>query len=285
MSAYLDSLLRAYRPPRMSDLPTALYDRHQIRRGLKTVVVRNDVLPEPSIADLLEFAFMHYAKVGFINAALAEERGWQHEPLSSLKPADKHLMVLDESTCELCAYATLKAPVGTGKRVADEDRPWLSVERAFGRDILAGIPKIQSAAIERVREVGRVTRSAYLDKRDPRQTRASAELLLACVQELLDARNGVEWIAGDGEPDVMIRNVRFLGAAPIVIPNVCGKLPDDHIYQPRYEGRDVLPFAFAVEHIDLERMQAVDTALDQPDALWSGRRNELRNGSGDVKTA
>lgn len=275
MSSYLKSLAAAYTPPRFPQWFE--HSAHCIRGGL-AVAIREHAHTEVSIAEaMLRFAFVHYARVGFINEDCAESGRWTHEPLESLSALDRHIVVGDAHTGEVIAYATFKSPVDQGKLCSDSTRAWFAVERAFGRDVFKDVAWLDEVVIEEVREIGRVVRSAYLAPADPRSTRASAELLLACMREIVNPANRVSAVVGDGEPDIMVKNVRLLGAKPKVFHGMTGCLPAHHIYSPRYVGRVVCPFVFRVADINPAQMDVMAQVLEDADTHeWQRKREYLR---------
>ncbi len=275
MRSYLASLVSTYQPPRLP----SLFDHGAAGASARlSVIVVTQAETQPSVAKaLLEFAFVHYARVGFINETLAARECWTSEPLASLHPLDRHIAIGDAASGELLAYATFKAALDNGKLFSDKTRPLFAVERAYGRDVFDALTWLQSVPVEEVREVGRITRSAYIDRQDPRYSRASAELLLACMREILKASNRVSAVVGDGEPDIMIKNIRSMGAAPEVVHGRDAQLPADHIYSPRYLGRIVRPFAFRTAAIDHEKLFAVQQALSADDDNWQRIRERMRS--------
>ncbi len=243
--------------------------------GLAVYQLRHANTPEEFIARATEFAFVNYARVGFVDTRVAlAEFG---EPLSNFRPDDRHMLTVDTASGQLLAYATIKAAADHGVPFSSTTRNWLSAERAFGRAVFDDVRWIQSLPIEGVREVGRITRCQSLAKEDPRATRATALMLTACLRHALDPDNQIAAIAGDGEPSIMVATLQFLGARPQLLQDRPANPPEGYLYGPRYHGRQVFPLAFRMADVDQTQLGAVEAALQLPDAEWQKARETLRH--------
>lgn len=261
--AFLERSITHYQAPQLSGLraqrPLSQHD------GVSTYAVRAGDLDDVLNRALLRFAFVHYARVGFINADTAARQQLHHEPLSRLQPDDLHIIVTDSGTDELLAYSTLKAPISPTHRFGDTERPRFFVEQVFGSDLYQGIEALAELPVAAIREIGRVVRSAYHTDQT-KLARAGLALLSAYVELVCDPARGIQAIVGDGEDKVTLANLNFVGASPVVLEPRAVQLPSDHLYAPRYAGRTVRPFWLRSSAVDQARAHAVTALLDANDA-------------------
>lgn len=260
---FLERSLRHYREPLLKSMSE--YEAYCIdRRGaVLTFAIAHQNMDDDLARQLLRFAFVHYARVGFINPHRAARDLLHNEAPESLSPLDVHIILVDERDYRLLAYSTLKAPVGSGVRFGDASRPDFGVEGAFGRDLYADIEPLAQLSVEQVREIGRVTRQPLEDR--ALAARVGMMLLSAYRKLLADPARGIRAVVGDGEPRVTLRNLLAFGFNPHVLPSHKARLPDDHLYYPRYQGRDVRPFWLMVDEFDETRASDREALLDLPD--------------------
>lgn len=261
--AFLERSITHYQAPQLSGLRAQRpLSQHG---GVSTYAVRAGDLDDVLNRALLRFAFVHYARVGFINADTAARQQLHHEPLSRLQPNDLHIIVTDSGTDELLAYSTLKAPISPTHRFGDTERPRFFVEQVFGSDLYQGIEALAELPVAAIREIGRVVRSAYHTDQT-KLARAGLALLSAYVELVCDPSRGILAIVGDGEDKVTLANLNFVGASPVVLEPRAVQLPSDHLYAPRYAGRTVRPFWLRSSAVDQARAHAVTALLDANDA-------------------
>ena len=263
---FLERSLRHYQLPLMPELHTYLDNLLTERAGISAFAIPHEQLAQPLARKLLRFAFVHYARVGFINPDQASRRLLHQEPLSNLNPKDVHLVLIDSQSGQLLGYSTLKAAVSDDLSFSSDERPHYSVEKAFGRDLYHGVNELKGISATSVREIGRVTK-AELD--DPvRNAQVGIMLLTAYRLVVSDARYGISAFVGDGEKNVTLRNLTFFGFNPQLLPTRESRLPTDHLYHNRYLGRDVRPFWLLLADINQAR-------ADEVEALLNLNNNEL----------
>jgi molybdopterin/thiamine biosynthesis adenylyltransferase len=257
---FLERSVAHYQPPQLSGLasyPQFCIDR---RAGIATYAIPNYQLDNNLTRQLLRFAFVHYAKVGFINPQVAACRQLHAEPLEHLAQEDVHIVLVRESDQQLLAYSTLKAPIIRGKRFDDPQRPAFGVETAFGRDLYEQVDELRALPAEQVREIGRVTKAQI---GDPVLEAKAGLLLLSAYGRLLGkADSGVVAMVGDGERQVTLRNLGFFGFRPQVLPSRDACIPPQHLYANRYQGREVHPFWLLLDDMDRERVAQVEALIE-----------------------
>src|SRR5690606_12959269 len=202
--------------PRLGGLHGYEQFRIDSRAGIASYAIPNYQLDNNLTRQLLRFAFVHYARVGFINPQAAAQRQLHAEPLENLAQEDVHIVLVRESDQQLLAYSTLKGPIARGRRFDDPQRPAFGVETAFGRDLSAGVAELQELPGEEVREIGRVTKAQI---GDPLLEAKAGLLLLSAYGRLLcRGDSGVTAMVGDGERQVTLRNLAFFGFRPQILP-------------------------------------------------------------------
>lgn len=257
---FLERSVAHYQAPQLSGLasyPQFCIDR---RAGIATYAIPNYQLDNTLTRQLLRFAFVHYAKVGFINPQVAAYRQLHAEPLEHLAQEDVHIVLVRESDQQLLAYSTLKAPIVRGRRFDDPQRPAFGVETAFGRDLYETVDELRALPVEQVREIGRVTKAQI---GDPVLEAKAGLLLLGAYGRLLGAAgSGVVAMVGDGERQVTLRNLSFFGFRPQILPARDACIPPQHLYANRYQGREVHPFWLLLDDMDRERVARMDALLE-----------------------
>ena len=272
---FLERSLRHYQLPLMPELHNYRDQLLTERAGISAFAIPHEQLAGPLARQLLRFAFVHYARVGFINPDQAARRLLHHEPLSNLSPQDVHLVLIDTQSSQLLGYSTLKAPLSDNLPFSSTERPHYGVEQAFGRDLFAGVDELQGIPVAAVREIGRVTK-AELD--DPvLNARVGIMLLSAYRQVVSDSRYGISAFVGDGEKNVTLRNLTFFGFNPQLLPARESCLPADHLYHHRYVGRDVRPFWLLLADINQARADEVEALLDLDDNALLAALNASRS--------
>lgn len=280
---FLDRSLRHYQAPCLQGMNDYRDYLLAERAGISTYAVPHSALAEALTRQLLRFAFVHYARVGFINPDQAARRLLHHEPLSNLNSNDVHIVLTDSASGQLLGYSTLKAALSDSLPFSSSERPHYGVELAFGRDLYHGIDALQDLPAAAVREIGRVTK-AELD--DPvRNAQAGIMLLSAYHKVVCDSRYGIRAFVGDGEKNVTLRNLTFFGFNPQLLPARESCLPADHLYHHRYVGRDVRPFWLLLDNINQARAAEVDALLDMDgDALLSALSASRSNAAKELET-
>ncbi|MFT4776906.1 MAG: molybdopterin/thiamine biosynthesis adenylyltransferase [Oleispira sp.] len=230
---------------------------------------------------LLRYAFVHYAKVGFINQKQASKELLHSEPLDSLSADDIHIVVLEKLTGKVMAYSTLKAPIDLGVKFPDENRTRYSVEKAFGQNLYSGIDALSKYKVEQVREIGRVVKS---HESNPVVSGKVGVMLLAAYRALIaDPKNNIYAMVGDGETNVTLRNLELYGFNPILIDNAEVCIPKDNLYSSRYSGRSVSPFWFEVCNINLKKSFVLESLLTLRDKQFLKTYKKLKNDSKNTK--
>lgn len=258
---FLERSLRHYQLPEIPQLNTEFSQYRLLEKaGISAFAIPHSELPQTITRTLLRFAFVHYARVGFINPEQAARRLLHHEPLSNLNARDVHIVLTDTQSGLLLGYSTLKAPVSDTLLFNNQQRPAYGVEHAFGRDLYQNVAALQNLPASSVREIGRVTKA---ELKDPvRNAQAGIMLLAAYHHVVSDSRYGVQAFVGDGEKNVTLRNLTFFGFNPQLLPARSACLPAEHLYHHRYQGRDVRPFWLLLSDINHKRAVAVESLLD-----------------------
>ncbi|QKE61966.1 ThiF family adenylyltransferase [Aquipseudomonas campi] len=257
---FLERSVKHYQAPLLGGLRSYQQFCIDRRAGIATYAIPNYQLDNNLTRQLLRFAFVHYAKVGFINPLVASSRQLHAEPLENLAQEDVHIVLVRESDQQLLAYSTLKAPIARGKRFDDAQRPAFGVETAFGRDLYAQIAELQDLPVEQVREIGRVTKAQIGDP--VLEAKAGMLLLSAYGRLLCMADSGVAAMVGDGERQVTLRNLGFFGFRPQIMPARDASIPSEHLYANRYQGREVHPFWLRLDAIDRERVAQIESLIE-----------------------
>ena len=230
---------------------------------------------------LLRYAFVHYAKVGFINQPQAAKELLHSEPLDNLSNDDVHIIVLEKLTGKVMAYSTLKAPIDSGVSFSQERDARYSVENAFGHTLYEGVEALGKYSVDQVREIGRVVKS---HESDPVKSAKVGVMLLAAYRALItNPDNNIKAMVGDGETNVTLRNLELYGFNPTVIDNASVCIPHDHLYSSRYAGRNVSPFWFEVKNIDAKKAFVLESLLSLKDEQFLTTYKKIKSNS-ETKT-
>lgn len=260
---FLERSLSHYQLPKLAQL-NADYSQYLLleKAGISAFAIPHVVLSETIARKLLRFAFVHYARVGFINPEQAARHLLHHEPLSNLDAGDVHIVLTDSQSGLLLGYSTLKAPLSETLSFNSQARPAYGVENAFGRDLYTNIAELQNLPVCAVREIGRVTKA---ELSDPIRNAQTGIMLLAAYHHVVsDPRYGIQAFVGDGEKNVTLRNLTFFGFNPQLLSARIACLPSNHLYHHRYQGREVRPFWLMLNKIDRQRAHTVESLLDLP---------------------
>lgn len=230
---------------------------------------------------LLRYAFVHYAKVGFINQPQAAKELLHSEPLGNLSNDDVHIIVLEKLTGKVMAYSTLKAPIDLCVSFSQERDARYSVENAFGHTLYEGVEALGKYSVDQVREIGRVVKS---HESDPVKSAKVGVMLLAAYRALItNPDNNIKAMVGDGETNVTLRNLELYGFNPTVIDDASVCIPDDHLYSSRYAGRNVSPFWFEVKNIDAKKAFVLESLLSLKDEQFLTTYKKIKSNS-ETKT-
>lgn len=271
---FLERSLAHYQAPQLAGLRDYQQFCIDRRSGIATYAIPNYQLDNKLTRQLLRFAFVHYAKVGFINPQTAALQQLHAEPLERLAQDDVHILLVNQADNQLLAYSTLKAPVVRGRRFDDPQRPAFGVETAFGRDLYDDIGALQDMPVEQVREIGRVTKAA-MD--DPVLSAKAGLLLLSAYRKLLiRPDSGVLAMVGDGERQVTLRNLSFYGFRPNVMPQRLACIPTEHLYANRYQGREVYPFWLSLDALDTQQAARVEQLIELDGEEFLSRLREMK---------
>lgn len=262
-SEFLNRSLKHYSVPFLPELlPENLSQPHlhiNSSEHLISLAIRNGDLNEKHKRQLLRYAFVHYAKVGFINQAVAAQSLLHHEPLSVLHEDDVHILVMDKTLGKLMGYSTLKMMPEAEKIFSDEKRPEYSVEKAFGRPLFAAIPDIADMKLSEIREIGRVVKTQVEDK--TLASRVGLMLLDAYHSLISNEQSGIKAMIGDGEANVTLANLEMYGFDPVLLPESKVVIDKNHLFASRYQGRDVKPFWFAISDMNVEKNKQASELL------------------------
>jgi hypothetical protein len=274
---YFSELVEKYEVPCLPHLMGYEANICHERHGVISLLISSQLLSVEDNEELLRFAFIHYAAVGFINESLAEILSLESESVDTLTAEDMHCIVLNSSTGELLAYCTIKRPLPYVGLMGDLSRPEHGAEAAWGRGAFEAISWLNYLPVVNVREVGRVVRNAWLDKHDPLASRSVSELLVATFEYLQAPESDVLAIIGDGEINVQIRNLLAFGVDYHFGHVTFNHLPQDHLYYPRYFAKGLIPFAFRLCDMDCSALAWFNQALELDDRSWAAVRKDRMN--------
>ena len=232
--------------------------------NLVSLAIRQSDLSDHHAKQLLRYAFVHYAKVGFINEKVAAESLLHHEAISSLHKDDIHIVVLDKTLGKLMAYSTLKAMPNSDQAFSNLDRKLYSVENAFGRNTFSEIEDLKALKVSQIREIGRVVKSQLEDK--VISSRVGLLLVHSYFELINHPDSGIKAMIGDGEKNVTLANLNMFGFNPIVIQGSNVQIEKNHIFSSRYDGRNVSPFWFLNTNINLDKVKRAKMILELSDS-------------------
>lgn len=274
-TGFLERSLQNYRVPRLPqllDYPSCLIGE---RGGILTFAIPHDIIAPDLARQLLRFAFVHYANVGFINAETAARCQLHAESPDNLSLEDVHIVLVAKGDNQLLGYSTLKAPIARGLTFGDISRPSFSVETAFGRDLYQDVITLKPVPVEEVREVGRVTKAPV---EDPALAARVGICLLSAYRKLLtDPHAGITAVVGDGEANVTLRNLTSFGFKPTILPQRVPVIPSDHLFANRYQDREVRTFWLFTTRFDHPRADEIEALIDMEDDVLLARLKELKN--------
>ena len=240
--------------------------------NLVSVAIRQADLDDYHAKQLLRYAFVHYAKVGFINEKIAAKSLLHHEPVSSLHKDDVHILVLDKTLGKLMAYSTLKTMPNSDQPFSTQERKLYSVEGAFGRDTFNEIEALKEYKVSEVREIGRVVKSALEDK--TLSSRVGLLLLQSYHALITHPQGGIKAMIGDGEKNVTLANLGMFGFNPNILQVGDAKIEKSHLFSSRYEGRDVMAFWFENKNVNNEKVKQANELLKLDDSeFYSAYKN------------
>jgi molybdopterin/thiamine biosynthesis adenylyltransferase len=237
--------------------------------------IPNNEINSTIAKQLLRYAFVHYAKVGFINQDQASKELLHSESLDNLSADDIHIIVLEKLTGKLMAYSTLKAPIDTGVEFSQSDRALYSVEKAFGKTLYSNVKPLSRYTVEQVREIGRVVKTK---ETNPVVSGKVGLLLLSAYRALItNPENNILAMVGDGETNVTLRNLDLYGFNPTVIENSEDCIPKNHLYASRYDDRSVSPFWFETNSIDMQKVSEVESLISLRDEQFLSAYKSIKN--------
>lgn len=221
-----------------------------------TPTVSSGILAPEEQSGIASYLFTQYSDptVGrgqpFFDHEVAFDNSMSSEPLDSFfHDGDIHVVVGNEEG-QIVGYIGVKGADDTGVTYGDyANRSNLSyVETVYGKPYTA-YPTITNLPAESIREMRRfVTRQTIGGFQ---QAIISLELCLALFGMVDDFADQISVITGDFEPEVTMKNlVDVMGLPLITVPNRTPDLsmlpaPYNQLLVPRYEGKIVMPFAFA----------------------------------------
>jgi molybdopterin/thiamine biosynthesis adenylyltransferase len=267
-------------PSLFSDFSNKKYTLHDssnlVSFGIPHKEINNSIAKK-----LLRYAFVHYAKVGFINQDQASQELLHSESLDTLSANDIHIIVLEKATGKVMAYSTLKAPIDLDVQFSENERARYSVEKAFGENLYSNIDALSKYKLEQVREIGRVVKTHTTDSVVSGKV---GVMLLAAYRALItDPKNNIHAMVGDGETNVTLRNLELYGFNPTVINDAQVSIPTDHLYSSRYTGRAVSPFWFEIKNLDLEKAFVFENLMSFKSEQFLNEYKKLKTNS-EVKS-
>jgi hypothetical protein len=265
LERFLDAVIDEGAHQRAPRIPTrdALH-RVRGRNGISVIAVRSTVLDESQLLSLLRYRFAQYLALGFFDPAVAFEQRMEHEPLSVVSPADVHY-VASTAEGEILSYATLRAPPPAGDELTmrDRGRPRFPVEQSFGEGVFDRLAILPDVPVARVRELGRFVKNHRIGPLDERLTLAPVEVALAIGQTLVGPlRSEVTALVGGLEERVFKRVLDVLHFPTIVVHGALPYVAESSYYFPLYVRRLSYPFAVLCADISIERLAAIERALD-----------------------
>ncbi|NVK38746.1 MAG: ThiF family adenylyltransferase [Gammaproteobacteria bacterium] len=276
---FLSRSLKHYSVPFLPELlPENLTQPHlkiKSSENLISVAIRNGDLADKHKQQLLRYAFVHYAKVGFINQDTAAKDLLHHEPLTALQEDDVHILVLDKTLGKLMAYSTLKMMPESNKTFSEAQRPEYSVEKAFGRETFSNISDLAGLQLSEIREIGRVVKTYTEDK--TMSARVGLMLLDAYHALITQQDSGIKAMIGDGEAKVTLANLDMYGFNPVVLQKSNVVIDPEHLFASRYQGREVKPFWFALSQMDKEKNQQASQLLNLAENEFYSAYKKFKN--------
>jgi molybdopterin/thiamine biosynthesis adenylyltransferase len=265
---FLQRSLKHYTIPFLPDLlpenNSAPYHLINTSGNLISLAIRQSDLNDFHAKQLLRYAFVHYAKVGFINEKIAAKSLLHHEPIDVLHKDDIHILVLDKTLGKLMAYSTLKTMPNSNQSFSTKERKLYSVEAAFGREAFNEVEALRKYAVSEVREIGRVVKSNLEDK--IMSSRVGLLLVQSYHALITHPDSGIKSMIGDGEKNVTLSNLDMIGFNPVLMPEAKIKIEENHLFSSRYAGRDVIAFWFENEKINNDKVKYVEMLLSLNDS-------------------
>jgi hypothetical protein len=238
----------------------ALY-RIPDRHGVSVIALPTSSLSEVQLNKLMRYRLAQYLEVNFVDRRMVYEARMEQEPLSSVTPADIHVIAAAAATGELLCYITTMAvpaarPAAT---LRDQDRPLFPVEQAHGRGIYGRLRVLPDLPITRVREWGRFVKNHRAEAQPDLLARAPVEVILASVRLLGGPLHSeIDAVIGDFEERVAKRNMDFFHIPMVVIHGTVVHVDRASYKYPMYRNRNHFPFAFLVSDLTPVRSRADD---------------------------
>lgn len=284
----VEGFLERVEHTRMSELgdfgPGAL-EYAKSRHGVRVRAARASTLRPDQLRTLTEFRIAQYVRIGFIDTVRLAELLSTGEPLAASSPNDVHFLAMDEAGRLLCT-AVLRAPAGTEvsrARMADRDRPLFPVELAHGWGVFNGLRVLPDLPVARVMELGGFVKAQAAEPLSELAVRAPVEVGVALFRVITGPLAlPVSAIVGDLEPKVAKLNLEFFGIQMVMLQDTAPRVPATSFLEPRYDKRDVRPFAFLTGDMAaaLPRLAEVERALDLPGRQCLLALLRLRNTQG-----
>jgi Cyclic nucleotide-binding domain len=279
----------------LGDFGPGTLEYARTRHGVRVRAARASTLRPDQLRTLTEFRIAQYVRIGFIDTVRLAELLAAGEPLAASSPNDVHVLAMDEAGRLLCT-AVLRAPSGPAgtevpatARMADRDRPLFPVELTHGWGIFNGLRVLPDLPVARVMELGGFVKAQATEPFSELAVRAPVEVGVALFRVITGPLAlPVSAIVGDLEPKVAKLNLEFFGIQMVMLQGTAPCVPEASFLEPRYDKRDVRPFAFLTGDFvtALPRLAAVERALDLPGRKCLLALLELRNtqGAGDWST-
>ena len=257
------------------------------RQGVNVTALETSSLTEMQLLALMKFRLAQYLDVNFVDGQLIYEQRTEHEPLSSVRPDDIHVMAGSASTGEILCYAVIEAPldVPPGVTLRTRDRTLLPVEQIHGWGIFNRLPIVPDLPLGKIRELGRFVKNQRFRSMEEEAVRGPIEVSVAVFRLIAEGLSfELEAIVGDFEEAVAKRNIDFFHVPIVVLHGTMPVESEAGWLFPRYQYRTVFPFASLASDaaLALPRLQEVEKALENPGKLALLSLMRLR---GDKPTA
>ena len=222
-------------------------------------------LSAAQLEHLTRYRVAQYIRTGFVDGRRFLELVADGMDVVQKAQGDVHVVALAADGELLCSAVLRALPDGAGKmRMRDRDREMFPVERVHGVGVFDRLRLLPDLPVSQVRELGGFVKNTRLSPRSDGAVRGPVEIGVA-IFRLLSGPLAmcVSALIGDLEPSVAKANLEYFGGRVVLVPGTLPIVPGDSYLAPRYERRDVQPFALLVNDSApaADRLHAIEAAL------------------------
>jgi 4-cresol dehydrogenase (hydroxylating) len=266
--ALLDKAARIRMPELFAAPPAGALYHLRDRHGVSVVAVRTTELSHEQLIQIMTYRLAQYVVLDYVNKRMVYEARLEHESLENLDPDDVHVLAGAAESGEILCYMVIKAApkASPGTTMRTRERPLFPIEQIFGWGVYNRLRILPDLPIARVRELERFVKNQQRETMDELAARAPVELLLGVLRVVTDPlASEIEACLGDIEHGVKaIKMFDFFHVPNLIVHGVVPYVAPGSYPYPSYQNQTRYPSTLLRSDISLERLDAIEKALDRP---------------------